>query len=430
MSRVFADLSSYQDYLAFTLETERLCKQLNVSPQIIAHDMHPDYISTRYALRSNISERIAVQHHHAHIAACMTEHGLTGPVIGVALDGTGYGPDGTVWGGEFFVADLHAYRRAGHFKQYPMPGGEEAVRRPDRMALSCLAGELPDSVDRMAAAFLPSIHKGERNTILSMIRGRIMSPLTSSAGRLFDAASALLGICSMNTHSGEAAIKLQKEAETQIETSYEFEIQGGKTDGYVLSFGPAIRRMAFELEGGVSAGRISGAFHNTLADAICALCIRIAEDESLDSVAVGGGVFLNPLLRTRLLQILSANGLRTYAPDLLSPGDESLSLGQAAIALSSLLEREDEERFRAVSGPLVVHRANCHEKKTNGHFPGYDAHHERFPFLVGVGSAKLGDQPLDNPSDEKRPAEHAGVPREPYKKEHRMERPTGKTQPE
>jgi len=331
MSRIFRDLSDYATFLEFTNEVKRLGSLLNTTPDVIAHDLHPDYVSTRYALRSDISTKTAVQHHHAHVAACMAEHGISDQVIGVALDGTGYGPDGTVWGGEFLVANLQDFRRVGHFKRYPMPGGEEAVRRPDRMALSCLACELPDAAERLAAEFLPSITNSERDTFLSMIRGHIMAPMTSSAGRLFDAISSLLGLCNVNTHSGEAAVKLQQEADTKIEVSYEFEIERGP-DGYVLSFGPAIRSIVDDLERGIAKSRISGAFHNTLAEAIGALCVMIAEDLSLDTVALGGGVFLNELLRGRLLQVLSSNNLRAYAPTLLSPGDSSLSLGQAAIA--------------------------------------------------------------------------------------------------
>ena len=224
VSHHLGDLDDYRAYQAFERDITLYEKLFDVQPELLVHDLHPDYVSTRYARRRAASEGIdavAVQHHHAHVAACMAEHGLTGDVIGVAFDGTGYGSDGAIWGGEFLIANYGDFRRAGHLRYVALPGGDRAIRHPWR---SAVAHALDADCD--PAAFGTVLCESELNTLRQMIERRVNSPLTSSAGRLFDAVAALAGIRTSVTFEGQAAIELEWLAtETAADGSYPVELQ-------------------------------------------------------------------------------------------------------------------------------------------------------------------------------------------------------------
>lgn len=332
VSQHIGDLTDLRAYEFFAEATADLIELLEIEPEIVAHDLHPDFLSTRYAEKSGIRPRVAVQHHHAHIAAVMAEHGLTKPVIGVALDGMGLGDDGTLWGGEFLVADLARYRRVCHFATYRMPGGEQATLNPDRMAFSCLLAELnPD--DARMARLLPGLDRRARALLRRVIEGEAHAPITSSAGRLFDAVSAMLGLCSRISYEGQAAIRLQTAATPGVTDVYPFEM--GEA---VLSFGPMIRRIAAEVEGGVPAGTVAAMFHNTVAAGVGAVCERVASAEGLSGVALSGGVFQNTLLLRLVTERLRNDGLDVYSHSLLPPNDACLSLGQVVVALAKAKE--------------------------------------------------------------------------------------------
>ena len=346
------DLSEYAAYRVFQAQIDRLTQFAGVSPQIVAHDAHPDYLSTRYAVKATAATKVAVQHHHAHVAACMVEHLLSDKVIGVALDGTGYGPDGTVWGGEFLVADLKQFQRVAHFKQYRMPGGEQAILNPARMALSCLWSELPAQVDELAESLLPGISRTDREVLLQMLEKGTRSPLTSSAGRLFDAVSAMVGICNAASYQGQAAIRLQAQARPGVTERYDFEIlepQGdnrrdcsrkdAKTqslprDPAILSFGPMFRRIADDMLGKIDIAAISAKFHNTLAEGIADMCGVIRSSSGIEKVALSGGVFQNAILAGLLADRLRTRSFHVYINDSLPRGDAGLAVGQAAVALA------------------------------------------------------------------------------------------------
>jgi len=328
VSQHIGDLTDYKSYKFFLESTEDLFRLLEVSPEIAAHDMHPGYLSTRYARESGIKNLEAVQHHHAHIAACMVEHNLCEQVIGVALDGMGMGDDGTVWGGEFLVADLTAYRRVSHFKQYRMPGGDQATLNPERMAFSCLLSEL-DGDEAVAARVLAGIDREMRGVLRRMIEKGLHSPLTSSAGRLFDAVSAMLGLCRRISYEGQAAIRLQTAAADDVDSTYPFSLDNG-----VLSFGPMIREIVLDIEKGVDKGRISAMFHNTVALGVCATCEEIRSQEGISRIVLSGGVFQNELLLKLVTERLCKRGFEVYSHFLLPPNDACLALGQAAVALA------------------------------------------------------------------------------------------------
>jgi hydrogenase maturation protein HypF len=327
------------DYLAAIHAFERditLYEELfHARPVIVARDSHPDYASSRYAdrLADEGLRRIIVQHHHAHMAGCMAENGLCGPVIGVAFDGTGHGADGTVWGGEFLTGDYRTFRRAGHLRCVRMPGGERAVREPRRMAVAHLLDAERDGVlSRMHASPL------ELRVVRAMLERGLNSPFTSSAGRLFDAVAAIIGVRERVGYEGQAAAELEGIAEgMEPDGSYPFEIvairQGDDREPvFIADTRPLVRALADETIAGVPTAVIARRFHATLADLITAVCVRIRENSGLKDVVLSGGVFLNAILTRDVAAGLTANGFRVHRHRLVPPGDGGLSLGQLAVA--------------------------------------------------------------------------------------------------
>ncbi|MEI6972006.1 MAG: carbamoyltransferase HypF [bacterium] len=330
VSQHIGDLEEWRSFEFYRQAADDLAALLEVKPGIVVHDMHPDYRSTRYAIECGAAQLVAVQHHHAHIAACMAEHRLAETVIGVALDGTGLGDDGTLWGGEILVSSLSGSRRAFHFKQYPMPGGEEAILNPDRMAFSCLYAETAGDMPAIAGV-LEGMKPADMEVLEKMISGKLLSPMTSSAGRLFDAVSAMLGLCTSVTYEGQAAVRLQYAATPGTPGEYPFGVAGG-----VLDFGPTILAIAGEIAGDAGAGRVSAMFHNTLAVAVATACEEVRQKEKTVKVVLSGGVFQNDLLLSLLTSALKARGFEVFSHHLLPPNDACLCLGQAVTALARM----------------------------------------------------------------------------------------------
>jgi len=341
LSQHIGDLKEYRTSEYFTHEIVEWQRLLRVVPVAIAHDLHPDYRSTRWAEEwkngntqfSNLPpfQSIGVQHHHAHIVSVMAEHELQGEVIGIALDGTGYGPDGTIWGGEILVVTRAEFERVGHFKQYRLPGGEKAIQEPWRMAVSVLVAEsLPVAAlyERRseATAVIDRRYNGE--TVEQMIRTGFNSPLTSSAGRLFDAVAALLGLCDVASYEAQAAIRLEAAADPSVTGHYPFDLRDG-----VLDFGPTIRALVADRQGvGVSAAR----FHNTIVAGIVRACESVRAERGLHRVALSGGVFQNEWILTRTLAGLRTAGFAVFTNTLVPPNDGGLALGQVAVAAAKL----------------------------------------------------------------------------------------------
>ncbi len=325
----YATLQSYLDGIA------HLTSLLDVAPGVVAHDLHPDYPSTRYAMEREDVRLVAVQHHHAHIASCLADNGVVGPVIGVAFDGIGLGPDGTAWGGEFLIADLTGYARVAHLAAVPMPGGDAAARQPWRMAAAHLdlayAGEVPQDLAVVQ-------RQGPRwDQVLSLMRAGVSAPMTSSAGRLFDAISALLGVRDVVSYEGQAAIELEHIADPAEIGSYPV----GISDDAVAQVDCAslVRAVADDLLRGSSVAVIAGRFHNTLADVVRDVCTRARDVHGLHAVALSGGVFQNALLVSRCLTRLENAGFEVLTHRQVPPNDGGISLGQAAVAAASLTQR-------------------------------------------------------------------------------------------
>jgi hydrogenase maturation protein HypF len=336
LSHHLGDLDHLAAFQAFDRDVALYEELFAVRPERIVHDLHPDYASTRYALaraEREGMETIAVQHHHAHMAGCMAEHGLQGTVIGVTYDGTGYGAGGAVWGGELLVGDYRQFHRAAHLRYVGMPGGEQAVREPWRMAAAHLA-DAGAECEPLAARVPPH----EMRAVQQMLQRNINCPLTSSAGRLFDAVAALAGVRDRVSYEGQAAMELEWLAEgIAAEGAYPFEIADEKSaESQILTLmvdtRPLIRAVAAEARNGTDPRAIARRFHTTVAEIIVAVCRRLREQTGLDGVVLSGGVFMNALLTREAVARLERESFSVYRHRRTPPNDGGLSLGQLAVA--------------------------------------------------------------------------------------------------
>jgi hydrogenase maturation protein HypF len=330
LSHHIGDLENYETYRSFTEGVEHFRRLFDVDPQVVAHDLHPEYLSTKYALDLDGVELEGVQHHHAHVAACLADNDEPGPVIGVAFDGLGFGPDGTIWGGELLVADLEGFRRAGHLEQVPMPGGAAAIKEPWRMAAAWLDAALGDAVPERVAVAGRHLDRWER--VVALGRSGTAAPVTSSAGRLFDAVAAILGVRDAVNYEGQAAVELEQLADPAEPAAYPVRV--APADDGLLRLGGAdlVRAVVSDLSAGVTPPLIAARFHNGLAAATVAACQAIGEETGLGTVALSGGVFQNMLLLERTVAGLEANGIRVLTHSRVPPNDAGISLGQAAVA--------------------------------------------------------------------------------------------------
>jgi hydrogenase maturation protein HypF len=330
LSQHIGDLENLETMEFFRETLEHLKRFFRVRPAVIAHDLHPNYLSTRFAQEQAGARLIGVQHHHAHIASCMADRGIGGRVIGVAFDGTGYGTDGKIWGGEFLICDFAGFERRGHLAYVPLAGGDRAVRQPWRGALAYLDGARPaiplfDQVPAKQVAFVEQ-----------MIARRIQTVETSSCGRLFDAVSSMLGIRQEITYESQAAVELEAAA-TEGDEVYPFEIvtpppQAWGEARFQIDMRPAIRAIAADFTRGAAVGRISANFHETMAHVIVEACLRIRESHRLNRVCLSGGTFQNLRLLARSVAGLRAAGFEIFVHRRIPANDGGLSLGQAVIA--------------------------------------------------------------------------------------------------
>jgi hydrogenase maturation protein HypF len=335
-SQHLGDLENYETLEFFEQTLERMCRLFHVKPTLVAHDLHPGYLSTRYAQRLEGVRRIEVQHHHAHIASCMAEHGLSGPVIGVAWDGTGLGTDGTIWGGEFLVASLVAFERHAHLRKILLPGGDAAVREPWRLARSYLL----DGFDAAIPAGLESSQfapEAQVRMVDTMLLRQINTIPTSSCGRLFDAVASLLGLRHTVSFEGQAAMELEALADTAPEAplpAYAFELTGSQP--MEIDVRPMIRQIVEEiveaLEPAASQARIAARFHATLIAIVDEVCGRLRAALGLKQVCLSGGCFQNLRLLRGCVAALRAQGFEVFVQQQVPANDGGISLGQAAIA--------------------------------------------------------------------------------------------------
>ena len=314
-------------------ETVRHLEQvLQIQPEVVAFDLHPDYLSSIYAREIPGLPKVGVQHHHAHLASCMAENGLEGEVIGVIFDGTGFGTDGTAWGGEFLLGGYSSFTRYGHFGQVPLPGGDAAVREPFRMTLSYLYAAYGDSLFQVSLPFMGDISPGDRKLFRAMLQRRLNSPLTSSCGRLFDAVAALIGLRSRVSYEGQAAIELEALAERgETKGIYPFQVHG-REGGQVIDFSPMIRALVDDTAAGTDKADMARKFHDTVAAAVVDVCTAIRSETGVGRVVLSGGVFQNRLLSEGVFDLLTGSGFSVYVQRLVPPNDGGLALGQAVIA--------------------------------------------------------------------------------------------------
>ncbi|HEY1642749.1 MAG TPA: carbamoyltransferase HypF [Streptosporangiaceae bacterium] len=328
VSHHIGDLENAETLRSFTEGIEHFRRLFDIVPEVVAHDLHPDYLSTKYALALDDVELLGVQHHHAHIASCLADNGETGPVIGVAFDGTGYGTDATIWGGEFLVADLAGFERAGHFEPVPMPGGAAAIRQPWRMAASYLAAAYPGGPPPGLAVMTRQARRWP--AMLAMASRGINSPVTSSAGRLFDAVAAVLGVRDEVSYEGQAAIELEQLADVTEAGAYPAAISGGTP--LRVAGADLVRAAADDLAAGTGPPVVAARFHNGVAGVIEQACLALRDQHGLSVVALSGGVFQNLLLTDRVVTRLTGRGFRVLVHHRVPCNDGGISLGQAAVA--------------------------------------------------------------------------------------------------
>src|SRR5690349_20464559 len=329
VSHHIGDLENAETLRSFTEGIAHVRRLFDIEPQVVAHDLHPEYLSTKYALDLADAhpdlDLVGVQHHHAHIASCLADNGERGPVIGVAFDGTGYGPDGTIWGSEFLLADLAGYERGGHLAPVPMPGGAAAIRQPWRMAAAYLGDDAREVAER---------HADRWAAVTAMASKGVNSPLTSSAGRLFDAAAALLGVRDTINYEGQAAIELEQLAEPAAAEVYPAGLETGEGP-FQARGSDLLHALLADRTGGVPTPLIAARFHHGVAALIEAGCLHLRDQHGLGTVALSGGVFQNTLLLGATVTRLEARGFRVLLHSRVPCNDGGISLGQAVVAAAS-----------------------------------------------------------------------------------------------
>jgi hydrogenase maturation protein HypF len=373
LSQHIGDLENLETLEHYEASIDVYGRLFRLSPEVVAYDLHPEYLATKHALALPAEQKVAVQHHHAHIAARLVEHGREEPVLGVTMDGLGFGDDGRLWGGELLVADLLGYRRVAHLEELPLPGGEAAIRQPWRTAAGwCLALLGRDGLERAGRLLRRDVGGGttvpsdeEVAAVVAQVEGGVNAPLTSSCGRLFDAVAALAGVRSVVTYEGQAAIELEMmagaaagaepypcEVEGQVEAAARAprrgaaEAQAGGTDvpPAVVRLGPLLAAALDDLEDGRPAGFVGARLHVTLAALVSELCRRAGAAAGLTAVALSGGVFQNRLLAGLCERALAQAGFEVLSGGLVPVNDGGLALGQAAVAGYTVLDRRGELR--------------------------------------------------------------------------------------
>jgi hydrogenase maturation protein HypF len=342
ISHHIGDLENLETLTSFRQGITHFQRLFDLAPEAIAYDLHPEYLATKYALEADIPQKIGVQHHHAHIASVLAEHGLAGPVIGIAADGTGYGTDGTVWGCEIMAADLLGFERLAHLDYVPLPGGEQAIRQPWRMAAAYLAHTYGDNFLELDLPFVRRLDRAKWHLLAQAMARKINSPLTSSLGRLFDAVAALIGLRSTALYEGQAAIELEMLAdeapsgprESEGEALYPFSFGDGTPTSFDVR--PMIRALVGDIQQGVPLPQIASRFHHSVAALLARAALKAREQTGLNVVALSGGVFQNRLLLEQLIARLDEMAFQVYINRLVPPNDGGLSLGQLAVAAARI----------------------------------------------------------------------------------------------
>jgi hydrogenase maturation protein HypF len=329
LSQHIGDLENVETMEFFRETLGHLERFFRVSPVAAAYDLHPNYLSTRFALEESGLPAIGVQHHHAHIASCMADNGLREPVIGVALDGTGYGTDGQIWGGEFLVCDFGGFARRAHLRYVPLPGGDSAIRQPWRSALAHLRATFGSRAASLPLPLFETIPPKQIAVVDAMLERGIQTISTSSCGRLFDAVASILGIRHDSTYEGQAAIELEMTA-SEDQRTYPFELTAG--DPMEIDTRSLIESIVHDVLAGADTAAISARFHRTMGRIVAETCARIRERDGFDRVCLSGGTFQNLRLLAHSVSDLRQSGFEVYVHHRVPPNDGGLSLGQAVVA--------------------------------------------------------------------------------------------------
>jgi hydrogenase maturation protein HypF len=330
LSQHIGDLENYETLLFFKETLARMQDLFRIQPTAVAYDLHPMYLSTKLALEMTGVEKIGVQHHHAHVASCMAENDVTGKVIGVAFDGTGFGTDGKIWGGEFLVADFAGFERRAHFRYVPLAGGDAAVREPWRLALSYLLDTFGAGAESLDLPLWRQVPAKKTAAVRAMIERGINTLETSSCGRLFDAVASIVGLRHEVNFEAQAAIQLEAIALAGLDAQYPFEI--AERDAWEIDLRPAIESIVRDVLAGRPAGHIAALFHNTVAAIVVEVCRRLGAAERLGRVCLSGGTFQNLYLLERTVAGLRSAGFEVFLHAKVPPNDGGISLGQAVIA--------------------------------------------------------------------------------------------------
>lgn len=334
-SQYIGDLKNWETYRFYKESLERFQHLFRFRPSLLACDLHPDYLSSREAERYASDLHLPllhVQHHHAHAAACMLEYGLDEPVIALVLDGTGLGDDGKAWGGEIFLCDRRTYKRLSHLEYVPLPGGDKASTEPWRMAVACLwhyyGNEIP-----FPAGFKERVGEAKIQMLLKMMEKGVNTPYTSSAGRLFDAVSSLLGVCDISTHQAEAPVKLEQLASDEHQSRYSVIMKGES-----ISMRSVLDGILEDLAAGIPVAELSARFHNTLAWLLVEQAETFRKQTGTDKVVVSGGCFQNRRLTEQLQRMFADAGIPLFVPGRIPCNDGGVAVGQLAIAASQPLD--------------------------------------------------------------------------------------------
>ncbi len=334
VSQHIGDLDNLAAYDFFQMTIEHMKKILNITPRTLACDLHPDYLSTRYAMEQNDISILQVQHHHAHIVSCMAENNIEGKVIGLAFDGTGLGKDGAIWGGEFLIADENMYSRSGHLSHMPLPGGAAAIREPWRMAISYLYKVFGEEMLDLDIQVIREIEDNRLFFIRNMLIKRINCPETSSMGRFFDAVAAIIGIRYKVNYEGQAAVELEKLADNSVTDCYQYDVTSDVDEIHQILPHAIIHGVIKDIEKKVAASVISAKFHNTVISMSKDLCLVIRKETDINRVALSGGVFQNSYLLNGIIRELVKNSFEVFSHRFVPCNDGGISLGQAVCAAS------------------------------------------------------------------------------------------------
>jgi hydrogenase maturation protein HypF len=334
VSHHIGDLENLETLSSFTAGIEHFKDLFALDPEVVAYDLHPEYLSTKHALAMDeIETKIGVQHHHAHIASCMADNQIEGEVIGVAMDGLGFGADGRLWGGEFLVANFAEARRMAHLEYIPMPGGARAIREPWRMAVAYLQSTFGDNFLDLDIPFVRELDQQKAKVLAQMAASRANSPESSSMGRLFDAVASLVRLRDFTNYEGQAAIELEQITDVTCEGRYQFEIAD---DGTTIAAQPVIRSIVEDILDQVPPATVSAKFHAAVADLILEMAANIESKEKLRRVVLSGGVFQNLILLKTSCAKLQAAGFEVFTHGRVPANDGGISLGPAVVANARL----------------------------------------------------------------------------------------------